>query len=236
MQKKIVAQEGPLGLYKGALPLIIGSSGKQAARWTGYTYVSNQFMDENGNISIPARMFSGACGGVAEAVLAVTPIETLKTRITDDVRRGTKNYSGSLDALVKIMKSEGPAGLYMGMVPTIAKQATNQAVRFPVQFFFMNWMTGGDKSLKTHPVYNGAAGAVAGAVSVLLTMPQDTVKTRMQGEEAKKQYKSTLDCAQQIYKKEGIAFFYSGTWPRMIRVSLDVAITFAVFPLLSRWI
>merc|ERR1712070_64797 len=193
------------GLYRGALPLIIGSSGKQAARWTGYTTVSNNFKDEKGNISIPARMFSGACGGVSEAIFAVTPIETLKTRVTDDMRRGTGNYTGSLDAMVKIIKSEGPMGLYMGLVPTIAKQATNQAIRFPVQFYCKQWMTGGDKSLETNPLYNGAVGAIAGAVSVLCTMPQDTVKTRMQGEEAKKLYKSTFDCATQIMKTEGPA-------------------------------
>merc|ERR1712050_133468 len=146
------------------------------------------------------------------------------------------NYKGSIDAMMKILRSEGPMGLYMGLVPTIAKQATNQAVRFPVQFYAKEFLTGGDKSLAAHPLYNGAAGAFAGAVSVLATMPQDTVKTRMQGEEAKKLYKGTVDCAMQILKKDGIAFFYAGTWPRMIRVSLDVAITFAVFPILGNYI
>lgn len=233
---KTVKKHGPMGLYRGALPLILGSSGKQAARWTGYETALNCFKDEKGNVSMPARMFSGACGGVSEALLAVTPIETLKTRVTDDMRRGTGNYTGSFDALVKILKAEGPSGLYMGLVPTIAKQATNQAVRFPVQFFVKQAMTGGDKSLETNPLYNGAAGAVAGAVSVLATMPQDTVKTRMQGEEAKKLYKGTIDCATQILKNDGIAFFYAGTWPRMIRVSLDVAITFAIFPIMGKYI
>jgi solute carrier family 25 citrate transporter 1 len=88
------------------------------------------------------RSFAGACGGVTEAVFAVTPVETLKTRVTDDVRRGTKNYTGSLDAAMKIIKSEGPIGLYRGMVPTIMKQGTNQAVRFPVQFYFLQMMVG----------------------------------------------------------------------------------------------
>merc|ERR1712190_328721 len=192
--------------------------------------------DENGNVTIPKRMFAGACGGVSEAVLAVTPIETLKTRVTDDLRRGTGNDKGSVDAMMKILKSEGPMGLYMGLVPTIAKQATNQAVRFPVQFYAKQFMTGGDKSLEAHPFYNGAAGAFAGAVSVILTMPQDTVKSRMQGEEAKKLYKGTLDCAQQILRNDGVMFFYSGTGPRLIRVSLDVAITFAIFPILGKYI
>jgi len=233
---KTVKKHGPIGLYRGALPLIIGSSGKQAARWTGYETVAKAMQDDNGKISVPGRMFAGACGGVTEAIFAVTPIETLKTRVTDDMRRGTGNYTGSADALVKILKSEGPMGLYMGLAPTIAKQATNQAVRFPVQFYCKQFLTGGDRSLETNPLYNGAAGAVAGAVSVLATMPQDTVKTRMQGEEAKKLYKGTIDCATQIFKKDGPAFFYAGTWPRMIRVSLDVAITFAIFPVLGKYI
>jgi len=233
---KTIKNHGPQGLYRGALPLILGSSGKQAARWTGYETAANALKDENGKLSVPMRMLAGACGGVSEAVLAVTPIETLKTRVTDDMRRGTGNYTGSFDAVVKIVKAEGPMGLYMGLAPTIAKQATNQAVRFPVQFYCKQLMTGGDKSLDAHPIYNGASGAVAGAVSVLATMPQDTVKTRMQGEEAKKLYKSTMDCAMQIMKKEGPMFFYSGTWPRMIRVSLDVAITFAIFPILGKYI
>jgi solute carrier family 25 citrate transporter 1 len=233
---KTVKKHGPMGLYAGALPLIIGSSGKQAARWTGYETALQRFKDNDGKIPMYGRIAAGACGGVTEAIFAVTPIETLKTRVTDDMRRGTGNYSGSFDALMKIMKSEGPAGLYMGLVPTIAKQATNQAVRFPVQFFVKQAMTGGDKALETNPIYNGAAGAVAGAVSVLCTMPQDTVKTRMQGEEAKKLYKGTMDCAMQILKNDGAMFFYSGTMPRMIRVSLDVAITFAIFPILGKYI
>lgn len=234
--KKTVAKNGPMGLYRGALPLIIGSSGKQAARWTGYQAVFDQFKDDKGNVTILQRMFAGACGGVSEAVFAVTPIETLKTRVTDDMRRGTGNYSGSLDAIVKIVKSEGPGGLYRGLMPTIGKQATNQMVRFPVQFYCMQALTGGDKSLSANPIYNGTAGAFAGAVSVLCTMPQDVVKSRMQGEEAKKLYSGTLDCIQKIIKNDGIGMLYAGTWPRMIRVSLDVAITFAVFPLLAKYI
>lgn len=234
--KKTVKTSGFTGLYRGAAPLIIGSSGKQAARWSGYKYVAAQLQDDKGNLGIGSRMFAGACGGVSEAIFAVTPIETLKTRVTDDMRRGTNKYSGSMDACVKIIKSEGPMGLYRGVAPTIAKQATNQAVRFPTQFYLLKFLVGDDKEKQKDPIMNGIAGAGAGAVSVLLTMPQDTIKTRMQGEEAKKLYKGSMDCAMQIMKNDGPAFFYAGTWPRMIRVSLDVGITFCIFPLLSKYI
>eukprot|EP00483_Globobulimina_turgida_P007935 UN07951 len=115
------------------------------------------------------------------------------------------------------------------------KQGTNQMVRFPIQSFIVKIATDGDKEKKKSPLINGLAGAAAGACSVLLTMPQDTIKTRMQSEEAKRLYTGMLDCAKQIYKKEGITFFYSGTWPRLIRVSLDVGITFFIYPLLNQF-
>ena len=95
----------------------------------------------------------------------------------------------------------------MRFVATIAKQATNQMARFPIQFFFMNCVTATDKSLEKHSLYNGAIGAVAGAVSMLPTLPQDTVQTRMQGEDAKKICKNALDCAAQIYKQIGLGSF-----------------------------
>jgi len=233
---KVVKKHGPLGLYRGLLPLLLGSSAKQASRWTAYTNTSALFRSKDGSISLAANMFSGFVAGTTEATLAVTPIETIKTRVTDDIRRGTGRYKNSLDAIIKIVRRDGLPGIYRGLTPTILKQGTNQMIRFPIQSYCVHLITGGHPERKKSPLINGVAGALAGAISVLLTMPQDTVKTRMQGEEAKKRYKGTLDCAKQILKKEGISFFYAGTWPRLIRVSLDVGITFWIYPLLHQFI
>lgn len=229
---KVFQTHGIKGLYAGAGPLIVGSSGKQAARWTAYTTVADQFRDEKGKISLVHNMFAGVCAGASEAILAVTPMETIKTRVADGQRKGTGMYKGSFDATIKIIRSEGPMGIYRGVVPTIMKQSTNQMVRFPVQAGFMTMFVGEDPVKRANPLWNGLAGAMAGAVSVLVTMPQDTVKTRMQGEDAKL-YKGTVDCFKQILKNDGPAFFFAGTLPRLVRVSLDVGITFTIFPLLG---
>ena len=37
-----------------------------------------------------------------------------------------------------------------------------------------------------------------------------------------------------ILRQEGIGFFYAGTAPRMLRVCLDVGVTFAVFPVVQQ--
>ncbi len=63
-------------------------------------------------------------------------------------------------------------GIYRGPLPTVLKQATNQAVRFPFQQFFLGILSGNDAKKRTNPVYTGAAGALAGGASVLVTMPQ----------------------------------------------------------------
>mmetsp|Transcript_7534 Transcript_7534/g.10603 ORF Transcript_7534/g.10603 Transcript_7534/m.10603 type:complete len:295 (+) Transcript_7534:65-949(+) len=232
---KTVKINGIKGLYAGALPLIVGSSGKQSARWYAYDTAASFFRDDKGKLTIPANMFCGLLAGTSEAVFAVTPIETIKTRVADDQRKGTRNYKGSIDAIIKIIKTEGLGGIYRGVVPTIMKQGTNQMVRFPFQQFYVKVLTKGDEVKIKNPLYNGLAGALAGASSVIVTMPQDTVKSRMQSEGGKLKYSSTLDCFQKILKNEGFAFFFSGTIPRLVRVSLDVGITFTVYPFLSQF-
>lgn len=203
-------------------------------RWGAYTNISAQFRDENGKIGVLGNTISGLGAGVIEAVCAVTPVETVKTRVNDDMRRGTKNYTGSGDAIVKILKSEGPLGLYRGAAPTIAKQACNQAVRMPLQLQCCMLITQGDESKKKSPIYNGLAGAMAGVGSVFLTQPQDCVKSRMQGEAAKELYNGTLDCAKQMFKAEGIGAFFAGSVPRSIQMAANVGLTFAIYPLIGQ--
>merc|ERR1711979_19707 len=179
----------------------------------------------------------GVCGlgaGICEAVCAVTPVETVKTRVTDDQRRGTGNYKGSADAIVKILKSEGPLGLYRGAFPTILKQGTNQAVRMPLQVQIFSLISLGDDSKKQSPIFNGSAGFLAGCGSVLLTQPQDCVKSRMQGEAAKELYSGTLDCALKMTRSEGVTAFFAGSIPRMVQVGMTSGISFALFPVISK--
>merc|ERR1712216_696670 len=147
---------------------------------------------------------------------------------------GTGNYKGTADALVKIFKSEGPMGLYRGAFPTILKQGTNQAVRMPLQVQLMGAITMGNDSLNKNPLYNGGAGFLAGCGSVLLTQPQDCVKSRMQGEEAKALYNGTVDCAMKMMKSEGPTAFFAGSIPRMVQVGMTSGISFALFPVISK--
>jgi len=234
--KKTVNEHGVKGLYRGAGVRIIGAGFQQMFRWGAYTNLVNMIGrdEKTGKLSPAMNVVCGMGAGVCEAVCAVTPVETVKTRVTDDQRRGTGNYKGSADAIVKIMKSEGPMGLYRGAFPTILKQGTNQAVRMPLQVAIFGVISFGDETKKQNPLYNGAAGFLAGCGSVMLTQPQDCVKSRMQSEAAKELYKGTVDCAMQMLKNEGPASFFAGAIPRMVQVGMTSGISFALFPVISK--
>jgi solute carrier family 25 citrate transporter 1 len=233
--KKTVEQHGFKGLYRGASVRIIGAGFQQMFRWGAYTNLSSVFRDEKTNkLSPMANIGCGLGAGICEAVCAVTPVETVKTRVTDDQRKNTGKYKGSGDAIVKILKSEGPLGLYRGALPTILKQGTNQAVRMPVQVFIMDILIMGVEERKKNPLLNGAAGFGAGIVSVFLTQPQDCVKSRMQSEAAKEMYKGTVDCAKQMFLKEGPTAFFAGSLPRCIFVGMTNGISFTLFPIISQ--
>nr|ADV91211.1 mitochondrial tricarboxylate transporter-like protein 3 [Karlodinium veneficum] len=232
--KKTISRHGVGGVYVGAPVRIIGAGFQQMCRWGSYTNLAGIARDkETGKLSAAMTTLCGLGAGITEAVFAVTPVETLKTRVTDDQRRGTGNYKGTADALTKILKSEGPIGLYRGALPTILKQGTNQAVRMPVQVQLVSIICMGDELKKQNPAINGAGGFLAGCISVLLTQPQDCVKSRMQSEAAKELYSGTVDCALKMLRAEGAGAFFAGAVPRCVQVGMANGISFALFPIIS---
>lgn len=83
-------------------------------------------------------MTAGLCAGVCEAVIAVTPTETLKTRLIHDRNQPVPRYQGLVHATRTIIAEEGIQGMYRGLVPTMLKQGCNQASRFAVYTAIVN--------------------------------------------------------------------------------------------------
>lgn len=226
--KKTVKNNGFFGLYRGLSVLLYGSIPKSAVRFGAFETFKGQLIEPNGTLSTSGKLLAGLGAGVAEAILAVTPMETVKVKFINDQRSGNPKYKGFFHGVGMIVKQEGFSGVYKGLTATIMKQGSNQAIRFYVMETLKEVYKGGDQSKPVPKMMVGAFGAVAGAASVFGNTPIDVVKTRMQGLEAAK-YKNTVDCAVQIWKNEGPMAFYKGTVPRLSRVCLDVAITFMIY-------
>jgi len=227
--KQTVQTNGVRGLYRGLPVLIYGSIPKSAVRFGAFEQFKNIMVDDKGQLSPGSRLLCGLGAGISEAILAVTPMETVKVKFIADQRSANPQYRGFFHGVRHIVAAEGLMGCYRGLTATMMKQGSNQAIRFYVMETLKDKYRGGDPTVAVPKLLVGLMGGCAGAASVLGNTPLDVVKTRMQGLEAKAKYKNTFDCARQIMVNEGPAAFYKGTIPRMSRVVLDVAITFMIY-------
>ncbi len=125
-----------------------------------------------------------------------------------------------------ILAECGIGGLYQGLTATILKQSSNQGLRFMFFNKYKDLIVESGHSM--NPLLSLLGGMAAGCFSVLGNNPFDVVKTRMQGVDSA-QYRSTLDCLQQIFRSEGMKGLYSGAVPRMGRVVPGQGIIFMSF-------
>jgi len=136
--KMTIREHGVLGLYRGLSTLLIGSVAKATSRFTVYEFVKGNLSELNGKVGfgqyILFSMIGGSMGGACEAIVAVTPMETIKTKLIHDQNspEGQRKYKGLVHGVSTIVKQEGFGGIYQGLTATIIKQSTNQMFRFGV--------------------------------------------------------------------------------------------------------
>ncbi|KAG8521954.1 Tricarboxylate transport protein, mitochondrial [Galemys pyrenaicus] len=226
--RQTVRSHGVLGLYRGLSSLLYGSIPKAAVRFGMFEFLSNHMRDAQGRLDSKRGLLCGLGAGVAEAVVVVCPMETIKVKFIHDQTSSNPKYRGFFHGVREIIREQGLKGTYQGLTATVLKQGSNQAIRFFVMTSLRNWYRGDNPNKPMNPLITGVFGAIAGAASVFGNTPLDVIKTRMQGLEAHR-YRNTWDCGLQILRNEGLKAFYKGTVPRLGRVCLDVAIVFIIY-------
>lgn len=95
---------------------------KTAVRFGSNEWLKNNvFTDKSRSSSFLAGLFAG----VAEAILVVTPAETLKVVLIHDRLSATPKYRGLIHGISSLVSEKGFSGIYKGLVPTILKQGSN---------------------------------------------------------------------------------------------------------------
>mmetsp|Transcript_2140 Transcript_2140/g.4919 ORF Transcript_2140/g.4919 Transcript_2140/m.4919 type:complete len:347 (+) Transcript_2140:252-1292(+) len=213
-----VKADGIKGLYSGLSASLTRQATYGTARIGLHRSFSNKLQELNGGADIPfwQKTVSGLCSG-AIAVCIGTPFDVALVRMQSDgtkpieQRRGYKNV---FDALVRISKSEGVAGLWSGLLPNIlrgmsmnvgmlacydeAKQAIVKVTHDP-------------DSMTTRM----ASSAVAGFCCAFLSLPFDLIKSRLQNMRidpatGKMPYRGVMDCASKVLRNEGFFAFWTG--------------------------
>ena len=90
--KQTVQTNGVRGLYRGLPVLIYGSIPKSAVRFGAFEQFKKIMVDDKGNLSPGSRLLCGLGAGISEAILAVTPMETVKVKFIADQRSANPQY------------------------------------------------------------------------------------------------------------------------------------------------
>jgi solute carrier family 25 citrate transporter 1 len=76
-------------------------------RFGAFEEFKKRSVDEKGNLSASKRLLCGLGAGVSEAILAVTPMETVKVKFINDQRSANPKFKGFFHGVRTIIKEEG---------------------------------------------------------------------------------------------------------------------------------
>ncbi|KAI0052475.1 mitochondrial tricarboxylate transporter [Auriscalpium vulgare] len=228
--RETLRSHGVRGLYAGCTALVVGNATKAGVRFVSYDHFKHILADEQGKVSPPRSLLAGLGAGMMEAIFAVTPSETIKTKLIDDAKRPTPQYRGLAHGTVMIVRQEGLRGIYRGLFPVMMRQGANSAIRFTTYNTLKQFVQSRTRAGSTLPTsVTFGIGAIAGLVTVYTTMPLDVIKTRMQSLGASAQYRNSFHCAYRIFTEEGLRRFWTGTTPRLVRLILSGGIVFTIY-------
>ncbi|OSX66216.1 hypothetical protein POSPLADRAFT_1177643 [Postia placenta MAD-698-R-SB12] len=130
MTLRVVRKEGGVrALYRGIMATATGVAPYVGINFAAYEALRG-VITPPGKSSAPRKLLCGALAGSISQTLTY-PFDVLrrKMQVTGMDALGVK-YSGALDALQRILKTEGPRGLYRGLWPNLLKVAPSIATSF----------------------------------------------------------------------------------------------------------
>lgn len=243
--RTILREEGARGLWAGTVPALF--------LWVPYTAIQftvlSKFNEEaerrglfrasNGEKSAVGSFVAGAVAG-SVATVATYPFDVIRTLLVSQGH--PKVYQNVLDAAVGVARDRGVAkGLYAGVSVTLAEIVPASAVQFGS--YAMLKKSFGSESVFAQNDF--ACGFAAGTIARLVIHPLDVVKKRFQvagfsrslayGQRVDAHaYRNFLAAVRTIAKTEGVAGFYKGLFPSLVKSAPASAVTFAVFEALMR--
>ncbi|XP_015587464.1 mitochondrial folate transporter/carrier [Cephus cinctus] len=232
---EIVRMEGLRGLYRGVMPNVLGSG----SSWGFYFFFYNTIKTwiQGGNTKKPLgptlHMVAAADAGIL-TLLMTNPIWVVKTRLclqyAGDVSLAeSKRYSGTVDALNKIYRTEGIRGLYRGLVPGMFGVSHGA-----IQFMAYEEMKNKYNIYRDLPIDTKLGtmdyivfAALSKLIAAASTYPYQVVRARLQDHHH--DYRGTWDCIQLTWRGEGWRGFYKGLGVNLTRVTPATVITFVTY-------
>ncbi|XP_014614663.1 PREDICTED: congested-like trachea protein [Polistes canadensis] len=220
--RTLIAKEGPFSLYKGitaplavvvpfsAMGFFSFGAGKLLISQPGQTKLSGLQL-------LFAGMFSGACTTIVAA-----PGERIKCLLQAQ-NKGPKKYKGFFDCAQKLLKEGGIRNLYLGTCATLLRDMPSCATYFYCYERIMEFLLGNSTEITWQPLL---AGGTAGIATWLVSLPADSMKTRLQISPMGTYPRGVRSIFPIIMKEGGILGLYRGVVPVLIRAFIANAACF----------
>lgn len=204
------------GIYKGILPVIIGSAPGSALFFTAYDTSKAWLPIERPTVC----HLVAACIGESMACLVRVPTETVKQRMQ------TGMYTSLGSGLSTVLKTEGVGSLYAGYPVTLSREIPFALIQFPLWEHLKTQFAFDEKGNKSDFIAAGC-GSAAGALAAAVTTPLDVAKTRiMLDAEGAKYTGGVWSTLMKIKQEEGMKKLFSGVVPRTKMIAIGGFIFF----------
>ncbi|KAG4305402.1 hypothetical protein PORY_000958 [Pneumocystis oryctolagi] len=239
--RKVLKNEGILGLYSGLGLQLVGVVPEKAIKLTVNDLVRSLTKDNDGNIKLYWEILAGASAGGCQVFcllfinLQIKPLEIVKIRlqVQGELINTTENVPRR--SAFWIIRDLGLRGLYKGVAACLLRDIPFSAIYFPVYSHLKKDCFKESAEKKLGIWEHLVSGAIAGMPAAYLATPADVIKTRLQVEARKGEtnYKGIRHAFSTIIKEEGFTALFKGGPARVFRSSPQFACTLAVYETLQ---
>jgi solute carrier family 25 (adenine nucleotide translocator) protein 4/5/6/31 len=218
---RVPKEEGFSAFWRGNLANVIRYFPTQALNFAFKDTYKKVFCPYNPKTDF-WKFFMGnlASGGAAGAtsLMFVYPLDFARTRLAADVGKSAsdRQFTGLVDCLTKIQKSDGTKGLYQGFGVSVLGIIAYRACYFGGYDTAKRMLMSDGK---TSILFKFLVAQIVTGVSGLASYPLDTVRRRLMMQSGRKDvmYTGTLDCFRKIYQNEGGKAFFKGALSNIFR-------------------
>lgn len=176
----------------------------------------------SGGGDVAKHLLVGAVsGGVSRTVVA--PLERAKIEYMLDSTTMARD-GGLFGTLTRIVRDEGPGGLFRGNALNVLRIAPTKAVEFFVYDKFKDHIIKSGDQTELDGLQRMIGGSIASMCGTALTHPVDTLRSRVSGTGV-----LLGDCWKQLVANEGYGALWKGLGANMVRVAPYGAINFYVY-------
>ncbi|KAL1746223.1 mitochondrial carrier domain-containing protein [Schizophyllum fasciatum] len=225
--RRTYAAAGPRGLFDGISGTWLRQMSYSVCRFWAYDE-SKRVLGATSASGAPTLVAAGAmAGGIAGAV--GNPGEIVMVRLQADAAKPPEKqfkYKHALDALVRMVREEGPRSLFRGIGPNVFRAVLMNASQIPAYDTTKARLlaAGCADSTPTHVL----ASAVAGTVATTVCSPADVLKSRIMNASGPGST-STLAAIRTALATEGPLFMFKGWLPAWTRLQPTTVLIFVVF-------